>query len=98
MFGDRPIAEDIANLERNDRGLTLSDKHVSIAFIRPLWTFNVHCLIDHKTANHRLDRKLISSKDAGDLCHEWNFDKWKMSVGKSLHRCNANGGVVDDTV
>ena len=80
MFGDRPMAEEIAYLERNDRGLKLSDKHVYVGFIRPLWTFDVHCLIDHKTANHRLNRKLVSSGDAGDASHGWDFDKWKMSV------------------
>ena len=85
MIGDHTMAEDIAYLEqhdRNDRGLKLSDKHVSIAFIRPLWSFDLFCLVDHKMANHRLNRKLIRD---GELSGEFNYDRWKISVeGKQL--------------
>ena len=70
MFGDRPI-DDIYYLEENELGLKLSDKQVSIAFIRPLRTFNMHCKFDHRMANHILNRILGRRYFAGDLSKEW---------------------------
>ena len=43
MVGDPPLEDDTYHLKDNDLDLKLSDKHVSIAFIRPLWTFNLLC-------------------------------------------------------
>ena len=71
MFGDRPIEDDIYYLEENELGLKLSDKQVSIAFIRPLRTFNMLCKFDHRMANHILNRILVRRYSAGDLTKDW---------------------------
>ena len=71
MFGDSPIEDDIYYLEDNEFGLKLSDKQVSIAFIRPLRTFNMLCKFDHRMANHILNRILVCRYFAGDLTNGW---------------------------
>ena len=98
MFGDSPIEDDIYYLEDNEFGLKLSDKQVSIAFIRPLRTFNMHCKFDHRMANHILNRILVRryfagdlTKDwkvrygVGDLSEKWDYETWASSKqGKQL--------------
>jgi hypothetical protein len=71
MFGDFPMEDDIYYLEDNEFGLKLSDKQVSIAFIRPLRTFNMICKFDHRMANHILNRILVRRYSAGDLTKDW---------------------------
>jgi predicted hydrolase (HD superfamily) len=99
MFGDSPIEDDIYYLEDNEFGLKLSDKQVSIAFIRPLRTFNMHCKFDHRMANHILNRILVRRYSAGDftndskkvrygvgdLSEDFDYETWASSKeGKEL--------------
>jgi hypothetical protein len=76
MFGDVPMNEVIEYLEKNERGLKITDKNVVVDFIRPMDSFDLTCEFQHKIANHILNRILIESHDV-DKC---KFESWSSSV------------------
>jgi hypothetical protein len=85
MFGDRPVEDDVCYLEQNDLNLKLADKDVSIAFIRPLRTFDLTCKIEHRMANHNLNRTLVRSNVVDDVSGEWDYQSWALSMeGRQL--------------
>ena len=92
MFGDVPKDKVTEYLEQNELGLKITDKNVVVDFIRPMDSFNLTCKLQHKVANHLLNRILIRSQDVDMMQYdswcssvEGNYDSWSSSVeGKQL--------------
>ena len=95
MFGDVPTEQVIEYLEKhemNKLGLKIADKYVVVDFIRPMDSFDLTCPIQHKVANHLLNRILVRRHQVDTLKFEscWssvegNYDSWSSSVeGKQL--------------
>ena len=79
MFGDVPkeqVIEYLENHEMNELGLKLTDKYVVVDFIRPMDSFDLLCPIQHKVANHLLNRILVRSHEVNTL----KFESWRSSV------------------
>ena len=79
MWGDVPMAEVVEYLERNPLGLKLTDKNVVVGHIRPLRTFNLTCMAEHRMGNHLLNQKLVRTCSVRKLSQDWDYDSWYIS-------------------
>jgi len=77
-------------LEKNDRGLTVTDKDIHLDHVRPLSSFkNLHCKFEQRTANHYLNLQLLPAKENLQKHAKFDYDSWAASdAGKQLLELN----------